>query len=274
MNILQSDKPIIMGILNVTADSFSDGGRYLDVDAAVRHAVAMVEQGADIIDVGGESTRPGAQRVAEAGQKDRVLPVIERLCDKLPAGVMISIDTTLAGVAEAALQAGASMINDISAGREDDDILRLAADRGVPMVLMHMQGTPATMQDAPSYGDVVEDIRAFLLQRAEAAEKAGIEHKRIILDPGIGFGKTRRHNLALLANLNRFVDTGYVVMLGTSRKRFMGSICHIDDVTELAGATCATTALGVMTGVRLFRVHDVMANRQAADVAWAVKNSK
>jgi dihydropteroate synthase len=274
MNIFQSDKPLIMGILNVTADSFSDGGRYLEADAAVSHAVAMVEQGADIIDVGGESTRPGAQRVVAAGQKKRVLPVIEKLRDTLPSGVLISIDTTLAAVAEAALQSGASMINDISGGRDDEDILRLAADRGVPMVLMHMQGSPATMQEAPAYNNVVEDIRAFLLQRAEKAEKAGMEHNHIILDPGIGFGKTREHNLTLLANLNRFVDTGYTILLGTSRKRFMGSICHSDNTAELVGATCATTALGIMAGVRLFRVHDVLANRQAADVAWAIKNSE
>jgi dihydropteroate synthase len=274
MNILQSEKPIIMGILNVTADSFSDGGLYLDTDAAVSHGVAMVEQGADIIDVGGESTRPGAQRVAAAGQKERVLPVIARLRDALPEEVTISIDTTQAEVAEAALQTGAAMINDISGGRDDEDILRLAAKQGVPMVLMHMQGSPATMQDAPAYDNVVEDIRTFLLQRAQQAEKAGMEHRNIILDPGIGFGKTREHNLTLLANLNRFVDTGYAILLGTSRKRFMGSICHIDDSAELTGATCATTALGVMAGVRLFRVHDVLANRQAADVAWAVKNSE
>jgi len=156
MMLLQSDRPIIMGILNVTADSFSDGGHYLEADTAVSHAVAMAEQGADIIDVGGESTRPGAQRVAAGGQKERVLPVIERLRDTLPEGVLISIDTTLAEVADAALQAGAAMINDISAGREDEDILRLAADRSIPMVLMHMQGTPATMQDAPAY--VAADI--------------------------------------------------------------------------------------------------------------------
>ena len=272
--LLQSDKPIIMGILNVTVDSFSDGGRFLDADAAVRHAAVMAEQGADIIDVGGESTRPGAQRVTAAGQKDRVLPVIESLRDTLPEGVLISIDTTLAEVADAALQAGAAMINDISGGRDDVDILRLAADRDVPLILMHMQGTPETMQEAPVYEDVVEDIRAFLLQRAQVAEKAGVGHGQIILDPGIGFGKTRQHNLALLASLPRFVDTGYPVLLGTSRKRFMGSICHSDDVTGLVGATCATTALGVMAGVRMFRVHDVLPNRQAADVAWAIKDSE
>jgi dihydropteroate synthase len=274
MNILQSDRPIIMGILNVTSDSFSDGGRYLDTGAAVDHAVRMAEEGADIIDVGGESTRPGAERVAAAGQKERVLPVVERLREALPANVGISIDTTLAAVAGAALDAGAAVINDVSAGRDDEAMLRLAAARKAAVVLMHMQGTPATMQDNPRYGDVVEDIRAFLLERARAAEAAGLEKDCIILDPGIGFGKTREHNLALLANLDRFVDTGYAVMLGTSRKRFMGAICRIEAYDELIGATCATTALGVMTGVRLFRVHDVKPNRQAADVAWAIKNSE
>jgi len=274
MNILQSDRPIIMGILNVTADSFSDGGRYLDADAAVAHAVRMVEEGADIIDVGGESTRPGAERVAAAGQRERVLPVIERLRETLPEEVGISIDTTLAAVAEAALDAGAAVINDISAGRDDDAMLQFAAARKVTMVLMHMQGTPATMQADPRYDDVVAEVRAFLLERARAAAEAGMEKSRIILDPGIGFGKTREHNLALLARLDRFVDTGYPVMLGTSRKRFMGGICRVGAYDELTGATCATTAMGVMAGVRLFRVHDVKANRQAADVAWAIKNSE
>jgi dihydropteroate synthase len=234
----------------------------------------MAEEGADTIDVGGESTRPGAARVAAAGQIERVVPVIERLREALPAGVMISIDTTLAEVAAAALDAGAAMINDVSAGRDDEAILPLAADRGVPVVLMHMQGTPATMQDAPRYGNVVEDIREFLLERAAAAEEAGVASNRVILDPGIGFGKNRGHNLELMARLDRLVDTGYPVLLGTSRKRFMGAICHVDEYSELIGATCATTALGVMAGVRLFRVHDVMANRQAADVAWAIKNSE
>jgi len=274
MKLLQSEKPIIMGILNVTADSFSDGGKFLDVDAAVIHGLRMAEEGADIIDVGGESTRPGAERVEPAAQIERILPVIERLRGQLPEHVILSIDTTRAGVAAAALDAGAGMINDVSAGRDDPLILELAADRKVPVALMHMQGTPATMQDAPHYDDAVEEIRAFLLQRTEAAEAAGVAPGDIILDPGIGFGKTREHNLQLLARLDRFVDSGYAVMLGTSRKRFMGAICRVDVFSELIGATCATTALGVMAGVRLFRVHDVTANRQAADVAWAIKNSE
>src|SRR5690606_22928951 len=165
------------------------------------------------------------------------------------------------------------MLNDISAGREDPRMLALAAEARLPIVLMHMQGTPATMQVAPRYDNAVEEIRAFLLERALAAEAAGIAPSSILIDPGIGFGKEKHHNLELMAGLGRFVDTGYTVLLGTSRKRFMGSICKVERHDELVGATCATTALGVMAGVHVFRVHDVKANRQAADVAWAIRQA-
>lgn len=274
MNIIDSDKPLIMGILNVTTDSFSDGGRFLDPGIAADHALQMVEQGADIIDIGGESTRPGSERVPAAEQKQRILPVLELLKGQLPDNILVSVDTTLAEVAEAAVDAGATMLNDVSAGRDDKGIFAVTVKKNVPIVLMHMQGTPATMQDNPQYDDVVAEVRAFLLERAHAAEQAGVKRENIILDPGIGFGKARRHNLQLLSGLGDIVECGYPVLLGTSRKRFMGAICDMQEFDELVGATCATTTLGVMAGVRIFRVHDVMANRQAADVARAIKTSE
>ena len=272
MNISGSH-PIIMGILNVTPDSFSDGGQYQNADTAVNHALQMVEEGADIIDVGGESTRPGSEHVNASEQKNRVLPVIQALKKKIPEKVLISIDTTLADVASAALDAGASIINDVSAGRDDPGMFKLAAQKQCPCILMHMQGTPETMQVNPVYDDVVEEIRSFLLERSEIAINAGIKKENIILDPGIGFGKTTEHNLELMANLHRFVDTGFPVLLGASRKRFMGALCAGAAAERLIGATCATTTLGVAAGVKLFRVHDVRENRQAADLAWTILNN-
>ncbi len=198
--------------------------------------------------------------------------MIDGLNRELPSQVVISIDTTLSEVAEAALNAGAGIINDISAGRDDPDIMKLAAKQKCPYIIMHMQGTPETMQDNPEYDDVVEEIRSFLLQRSEEAQGHGIENKNIIIDPGIGFGKTKEHNLELMANLQRFVDTGYPVLLGSSRKRFMDSICKDASPDKLTGATCATTVMGINAGVKLFRVHDVQPNRQAADIAWTIKH--
>jgi dihydropteroate synthase len=262
-----------MGVLNVTPDSFSDGGVFDSVDAAVARGIGMTAEGADIIDVGGESTRPGAERVSAAEQKERVLPVIEALRRVLPAHIPISIDTTRADVAAAALDAGAMVLNDVSAGRDDPGMFELAAARDVPIVLMHMQGSPATMQDDPQYRNVVEEVLDFLVNRAEAAISLGVQPDAIIVDPGIGFGKQQIHNLQLLAGLQRLAACGYPVLLGTSRKRFLRTICRKDSPTELAAATAATTALGVAAGVRLFRVHDVKANRDAADVAWAIRGA-
>ncbi len=265
--LLRNPRPLIMGILNVTPDSFSDGGRYDTPDSALAQARRMAEEGADIIDVGGESTRPGAQRVSAEEQIRRTREVIRRIRGELPA-MAISIDTTLPEVARAALDAGAGMINDIEAGAAPG-MLELAAARRVPIVLMHMQGTPATMQDNPRYGNVVEEVRIILLERAAEAKRLGVPKDMIILDPGIGFGKTKDHNLTLLKNLDRLTTTGHPILLGASRKRFMGAICGDAKPDELVAATCATTALGVIAGVRIFRVHDVRANRQAADVTWA-----
>lgn len=267
-----SRRPLIMGILNVTPDSFSDGGLHQEHDAATQHAERMVEQGADLIDVGGESTRPGSEPVPEECQIARVVPVIRRLRAVLPEGVAISIDTTRCAVAASALAAGANFVNDVSAGRDDDRMFCLAAESGAYLSLMHMQGTPKTMQDSPYYDDVVREVLEFLLSRADEAKRAGVPKERLLIDPGIGFGKRKQDNLRLLAHLDRFAATGYPVLLGTSRKRFMGTVCGQSQPDELVAATAATTALGVMAGVRIFRVHDVKENRQAADVAAAIRD--
>jgi dihydropteroate synthase len=268
------DKPLIMGILNVTPDSFSDGGRYNQLEAAVQRAEMMLSEGADIIDIGGESTRPGSDPVPAIEQLQRVIPVIETIRRQLNQDIVISIDTTSSQVAEAALNAGANLINDVSAGVNDPQILKLAAAREAPIVLMHSQGTPKTMQDSPHYDDVAGEVISWLRTRIQIALEVGVKKKNIIIDPGIGFGKRKQDNLDLLAQLNDFVALGFPVMLGTSRKRFMGAICTVSEPSELVTATAVTTALGVMAGVKLFRVHDIKENRQAIEVAWAIKNSR
>ena len=269
-----SSKPLLMGVLNVTPDSFSDGGLHQDPAAAVARAHEMVELGADLIDIGGESTRPGADRVSPEEQLKRVLPVIRQLQQELPPELPISIDTASTVVAGAALEQGAAIVNDISAGRDDPGMFRLVAEAGVPYIIMHMQGTPRTMQDNPQYTDVVEEIKSFLQERAAAARDEGVMQENLVIDPGIGFGKSKRDNLDIIVNLDRFTATGYKVMLGASRKRFMGSICDITSYSELVGATCATTAIGVFAGVSILRVHDIKENRQALDVAWALLERK
>ncbi len=269
--LCRAGRPLIMGILNVTPDSFSDGGRFDDSRRAIAHALTMAGEGADIIDVGGESTRPGAEPVSEDEQLARILPVIRELRGALPETVAISVDTTRARVAEAALEVGADLINDVSAGRDDPEMFALAARHIVPIVLMHMLGTPKTMQDSPHYEATVDEVLAFLVERARLAEAAGIARQRIILDPGIGFGKRKQDNLLLMAHLSRVCELGYDVLLGTSRKRFMGAVCNETRPEALVAATVATTALGVMAGVRVFRVHDVRENRQAADVVHAIR---
>jgi dihydropteroate synthase len=274
VNFKDCKKPLIMGILNVTPNSFSDGGKYNRVDAAVRQVELMLAEGADMIDIGGESTRPGANNVSSDEQIKRVLPVIVALRKQLTDDILISIDTTLSTVAEAAINVGADLINDVSAGQNNPGILALATKNAVPIILMHSQGTPKTMQDNPYYEDVVTEVIDFLKSRIDAALAADVNKDLIIIDPGIGFGKRKQDNLALLANLDRFVALGFPVLLGTSRKRFMGSICDVTEPSELVTATAVTTALGVMAGVQLFRVHDVKANRQAANVAWAIKQSR
>ena len=269
--------PLIMGILNVTPDSFSDGGNFLDTRKALSQGYEMLEQGADLIDVGGESTRPGADTVDEDTQLSRVLPVIAGLHTHLSKNRLdrlISIDTTRARVAESAVSAGAGWVNDVSAGTDDPEMFNLVARLKVPIVLMHRQGSSKTMQDNPVYTDVVQDVIDYLRERVASALGAGISDKRIIVDPGVGFGKTRAHNLQLIRELPRLVrELGYPVLLGASRKRFMGSVCEESEPDQLLGATVATTALGVLAGVKVFRVHDVRENLQAARVTEAVLSS-
>jgi dihydropteroate synthase len=274
VNFNDCTKPLIMGILNVTPDSFSDGGKFTRVDAALRQVGQMLAEGADIIDIGGESTQPGADPVSSDEQLRRVIPVIQAIRKQFAENLVISIDTTLGHVAEAALNAGAKLINDVSAGLNDPDMLALAANRSVPIILMHSQGTPKTMQANPYYQDVVVEVIDFIKLRIDSALASGVEKINILIDPGIGFGKRRQDNLDLLANLDKLVALGFPVLIGTSRKRFMGSICAVNETSELVTATAVTTAIGVMEGVKIFRVHDVKANRQAADVAWAIKQSR
>jgi dihydropteroate synthase len=268
-----SGKPLIMGILNVTPDSFSDGGHFNNITSALMQAEKMLNDGVDIIDIGGESTRPYSISVSSGEQVQRVIPIIKAIRTQLSSTVQISIDTQLSTVAKLALAEGANIINDISAGHNDPNILNVAVDYNCPIILMHIKGTPQTMQDNPSYDNVVSDVLASLHISAERAKQVGIKQEKIILDPGIGFGKTIEHNLKLLGHLKLFVETGYPVLLGASRKKFLNTITATKKPEDLALATSITTALAVMAGVKVLRVHDVKENRQALDVAWAIKQS-
>ena len=263
-------RPLLMGVLNVTPDSFSDGGRYLDASVAVERARTMIAQGASVIDVGGESTRPGADPVDADEQIRRVVPAIAAIRG-LPC--VVSIDTTLAAVARAALDAGATMLNDVSAGRDDLMMLPLAAARGVPIALMHRAGTARTMQRDPAYADVVGEVEAFLLDRARAAISAGVAPHRVVLDVGIGFGKTLAHNLSLLNRHARFASHGHAVLLGTSRKKFLGTLTGVDDAAARVFGTAASVAWGVAHGAGLLRVHDVDEMRQVVAVIDAIRRA-
>ena len=243
-----------MGILNVTPDSFSDGGRFLDVGAAVAHGLEMARAGAAIIDIGPESSRPGSEIVSTSDQIGRAIPVIEALAAETSA--VISIDSPNPEVAVAAIRAGANMINDITA-LADGKMAALAAESQVPVVLMHMQGTPQTMQEEPKYGDVVAEVLDFLLDRARCAEASGIDKDMIFIDPGIGFGKTGEHNLRLLKNIDKFVETGYPVLVGASRKRFIGQITGKEQPADRIFGTAATVAMCASAQVSVVRVHDV-----------------
>ncbi|MFK7794182.1 MAG: dihydropteroate synthase [Gammaproteobacteria bacterium] len=272
--LLEKQSPLIMGILNVTPDSFSDGGRYVSTRDAVARGLEMIDEGADIIDIGGESTRPGSERVDAVEQKRRVLDVISALSQEISNDVLISIDTTLSDVAEAALDAGAGFVNDVTGGTDDADLMNLVAERNVPYCIMHMQGRPDNMQDNPSYENAAKEVKEFLVAQALKMQDLGLSKNNIILDPGIGFGKRTQHNLELLKQLSQICNTDYSVLLGTSRKRFMGEVCATEDPAQRMPATCATTALGVDAGAKIFRVHDVWQNRQAADVSYAIKMCK
>ncbi len=248
-------EPAVMGVLNITPDSFSDGGLWQDPSAAVDRALAMVSEGAAVIDVGGESTRPGSQPVPENEQARRIIPVISALAKASP--VPISVDTTRASVAESAIDVGAVIVNDISAGRDDPRLLPVVARRGAVLSLMHMQGTPATMQANPTYENVTDEVRRFLLDRLKVAQEAGVDPRNVILDPGIGFGKTDAHNLTLLAELRTIAAIGRPLLVGTSRKGFIGRITGESDPADRRFGTAATIAWAVANGAALLRVHDV-----------------
>ena len=262
--------PVIMGVVNVTPDSFSDGGLFLDADAAVDHGRRLASEGAAILDVGGESTRPGAAPVAEDEELRRALPVVERLAaDAGAPGVRVSIDSTKSGVARAALKAGAAIVNDVSAFRFDPGLAGLVAEAGADCCLMHMLGEPRTMQEDPRYDDVVSDVKAFLEERLAFATSEGIAEERVWLDPGIGFGKTVEHNLELLRRLDEIVAIGRPVVIGTSRKSFLGKLAGGRAEGERLPGTIATNVLALERGASVFRVHDVAQNVDALAVAAA-----
>jgi dihydropteroate synthase len=259
-----------MGILNVTPDSFSDGGRFTQLEAAVAQGIAMARDGAAIIDVGGESTRPGSDRVSLDEELARVLPVIERL--RAETSAVISIDTYKAEVARQALAAGAALVNDVSALRMDPAMVEVVAETGAPAILMHMQGEPKTMQQDPHYDDVVDDVRAFLEERMGFALARGVDEEQLLIDPGIGFGKTVAHNLVLLRGLARLKELGRPLVLGASRKRFLGAILGAEPGGRLIG-TVASTVIGLMNGADVVRVHDVRENFEALRVVLALREA-
>jgi len=260
-----------MGILNTTPDSFSDGGRHFTFDTAVKQAEAMIAAGADIIDIGGESTRPFAEPVSTEEELRRVLPVIKEIRKK--HSTEISIDTTKAAVAEKALAAGADIINDISALGQDKEMLTLVQKTSAPVILMHMQGTPDTMQINPHYDNVIEEILEFFQERIAMLEQNGVDRNRLIVDPGIGFGKTRKHNLTIIKHLERFSELGLPVLLGHSRKRFLGDITGLEvDRRDLP--TAVVSALATYKKIAIIRVHDVASTKQALQVAQAIENAE
>jgi dihydropteroate synthase len=261
-------RPIIMGILNVTPDSFSDGGQFATLEAARRHADQMVREGADCIDVGGESTRPGAATVEIDEEIRRTVPVIKAIARAHPS-IPVSIDTRHAPVAAAALDVGATMVNDITAATGDEAMLPLCAARAVPICLMHMQGTPAQMQQSPHYDDVVQEVYAYLAERITAARAAGVT--RVIIDVGFGFGKNVEHNLELLHALETFRTLGAPILLGVSRKSFIGKLIHNAPVGKRLFGTAAAVTVGVLRGADILRVHDVRAMREVATMAFALR---
>jgi dihydropteroate synthase len=264
-----SDRPLLMGVLNVTPDSFFDGGLYEDEAAAVARAKDMVEEGADIIDIGAESSRPGSSPITETEELRRLIPIVEAVHDAV--SVPLSVDTTKSGVARRAIQAGAVIVNDISAMTFDSDMARVVSESGAAVVLMHMQGVPRTMQRAPRYGDIVEEVHTFLADRVQAAEAAGISRTQIILDPGIGFGKLLEHNLTLLARLRMLSDLDRPLLVGIARKGFIGQILHRSVEDRLFG-TAAAVALAVRQGAGILRVHDVAAMCDVVRTAAAISH--
>jgi len=259
----------LMGIVNVTPDSFSDGGLFLDAEAAVEHGRELASEGADLLDVGGESTRPGAEAVSAQQELARVEPVVAALAGDQGPGVPVSIDTSKRAVAEAALDAGAELVNDVTALRADPELAGLCAERGCELVLMHMLGDPRTMQDDPCYDDVVDDVKAFLAERVEFATAEGVAEERIWVDPGIGFGKTVEHNLELIRRLGELRELGHPIVFGSSRKSFIGKLTGAP-VDQRLGGTIASNVIACANGAAILRVHDVGPHREALTVAEAI----
>lgn len=269
---LDFSRPLIMSIINLTPDSFSDGGRFNSSQEAIVAALAEENDGADIFDLGAESTRPGSEPVTAEEEWARLEPVIRGIAAK--SALPISIDTYRAEVAKKSLEAGAAILNDIYAGRKDSRMMELAAEWGVPIVLMHMQGEPRTMQVDPHYEDVVREVHDFLLERAQTAEKAGVPKEHIILDPGLGFGKNMSHNLSLIKNFDRAMPKGYRKLMALSRKAFLGRILNGAPPLERDGLTATANALALMRGAEIIRVHKCAPNKAAADLAQAVLSAK
>jgi dihydropteroate synthase len=265
------DKTWIMGVINITPDSFSDGGFYLDRKKAVERGLELVKQGADILDVGGESTRPGSDPISPEDELQRIMPVISELRAK--TDVLISVDTTKSVVAETALQAGADIINDISAFRFDDRMPLIATETGAPVILMHMKGIPRTMQSNPYYENLFQEICCFLEERISTAEAYGINRENIIVDPGIGFGKSLEHNLSIINNLNFLEELDRPILVGISRKSFIGKILNLPPMERVEG-TIASAVLSVLKGAHILRVHDVEPVKRAITVAEAIMNEE
>lgn len=268
--LVKSEKPyLVMGILNVTPDSFSDGGQFLKVENAFTHSVKMIEEGADIIDIGGESTKPFADSVSTDEELSRVIPVIEKIRSEYD--ILISIDTTKSKVAEEAITAGANIINDVSAMEIDENMLQVAKNYNSPIVMMHMKGIPKNMQNNPTYDHLITEIKDYLSSRVKCAINAGIDKKNIIIDPGIGFGKSVEHNFEIINNLDSFVDLGFPVLLGASRKSFIGLTLNVEEKDRLEGSIAANV-IGLQKGAKIFRVHDVLAAKKSLIIANKIFN--
>ncbi len=263
-------RPLIMGILNTTPDSFSDGGRYANPEQAVARGLTMAAQGADIVDVGGESTRPGSAEIGVQEEMERVIPVIRALREN--SDVPISVDTSKALVARRALEAGADIVNDVSACRQDAAMAETVVAAGAGLVLMHMQGSPRTMQDRPQYTDVVEEVICWLDDRVKTAVQGGVDPETIAIDPGIGFGKSATHNVQLVAGMDRLATLGRPVLAGMSRKRFIGTLTGVTDAANRLAGSLAAAVCAVMRGAHILRVHDVAESIQALRVAAAIRN--
>ncbi len=260
-----------MGIVNVTPDSFSDGGKYFSLESSFKHSIKLLHEGADILDIGGESSRPGARPISVEDELGRILPLIKKIYSDFPQAV-VSIDTTKSQVAEAAIKAGAKIVNDISGLNNDNDMANIVSKYGVPVVIMHMKGNPATMQDNPEYDDVLNEIKYFFKQRIKYATKSGIKKEQIILDPGIGFGKTVEDNFKLINHLEKFCEFGLPVLIGPSRKSFIGAVLNEDPHNRLEG-TLAAVAAGILRGAQIVRVHDVDQVRKVVKITDLIRKA-